>query len=70
MGEYNKVNVKLSDSRLNKLNSAVKNQARVTLKMKEITYLMNYYQQQDKKTKLRNVFLNNMSIDIKLSKLI
>ena len=31
---------------------------------------MNYYQQQDKKAKLRNVFLNNMSIDIKLSKLI
>ena len=33
MTEYNKVSVKLSDSRLNKLKSAVKNQTGVTLRM-------------------------------------
>ena len=27
---------------------------------------MNYYRQQDKKTKLRNAFNNNMSADIKI----
>ena len=31
-------------------------------------YFMNYYWQQDKKTRLRNAFENNMSTDIKLSK--
>ena len=30
---YNKVNVKLSDSQLNKLKTAVKNQTRATLRM-------------------------------------
>ena len=29
---------------------------------------MNYYWQQDKKTKLRNPFNNNLPIDLKLSK--
>ena len=33
MLEYNKVNVKLSDSQLNKLKTAVKNQTRATLRM-------------------------------------
>ena len=33
MVEYNKVNVRLSDSQLNKLKSAVKNQTRVTLRL-------------------------------------
>ena len=33
MVEYSKVNVKLSDSQLNKLKSAVKNQTGVALKM-------------------------------------
>ena len=33
MVEYSKVNVQLSDSQLNKLKSAVRNQAGVTLKM-------------------------------------
>ena len=34
MVEYNKVNVKLSDSQLNKLKPAAKNQTGVTLRMK------------------------------------
>ena len=33
MVEYNKVNVKLTDSQLNKLKSAAKNQTRVTLRI-------------------------------------
>ena len=33
MVEYNKVNVKLSDSQLNKLKTAVKNQTGTTLRM-------------------------------------
>ena len=33
MTEYNKVSVKLSDSQLNKLKSAVKNQTGATLRM-------------------------------------
>ena len=33
MVEYNKVNVELSDSQLNKLKSAAKNQTGVTLRM-------------------------------------
>ena len=33
MIEYNKINFKLSDSRLNRLKSAVKNQTGVTLRM-------------------------------------
>ena len=33
MVEYNKGNIKLSDSQLNKLKTAVKNQTRVTLRM-------------------------------------
>ena len=32
-----------------------------------MNYLMKYYGQQHKKTKLRNPFENNMSTDIKLS---
>ena len=31
-------------------------------------YHVNYFQQQDKKTKLRSAFNNNMSTDLKLSK--
>ena len=48
MVEYNKVNVKLSDSQLNKLQSALKNQTGVTLRMSMKMFdgnelLMNYY---------------------------
>ena len=38
MVEYNKVNVKLSDSQLNKLKSAVKVKKGVTLRMKIKTF--------------------------------
>ena len=48
MVEYSKVNVKLSNSQLNKLKAAAKNQTGVTLRMnikmfKEVIYPTNYY---------------------------
>ena len=52
MVEYNKVNVKLSDSQLNKLKTAVKDQTGVTLQMniKKVNgNNLPYYWQQDKK---------------------
>ena len=53
MIEYNKVNVKLTDSQQNKLKTSVENQTGATLRMniKMINgnnFLVNYYQQQDK----------------------
>ena len=71
MVEYNKVNVKLSDSQLNKLKSAVKNQTGVTLRMKMFDgnklpheLLLTTIQ----KAKLRNAFENSISADIELPK--
>ena len=53
-GKYNKENVKLSDTQLKKLKTAVKNKTGTTLRMSfkmflEMICLMNYYWQQDKK---------------------
>ena len=53
MIEYNKVNVKLTDSQRDKLKTSVENQTGATLRMniKMINgnnFLVNYYQQQDK----------------------
>ena len=56
MVEYSKVNVKLSDTQLKKLKTAVKNKTgtalRISLKMfngNDLPHHMNYYWQQDKK---------------------
>ena len=53
MVEYSKVNVKLSDTQLKKLKTAVKNKTRTTLrtnlKMLNGNECMNCYWQQDKK---------------------
>ena len=48
MAEYSKVNVKLSDTQLKKLQNAVKNKTGTTLKISlkwllEMIYYMNYY---------------------------
>ena len=48
MVEYNKVNAKLSDTQLKKLNTAVKDETGATLRMSlkmfdETIYHMNYY---------------------------
>ena len=73
MVEYSKVNVKLSDTQLKKLKTAVKNKTgaalRITLKMlygNDLPHELLLTTRQ--KTKLRNAFNNNMSTDLKLPK--
>ena len=73
MVEYSKVNVKLSDTQLKKLKTAVKNKTWVTLRMSlkmlnrdDLPHELLLTTRQ--KTKLRNAFNNNMSTDLKLSK--
>ena len=73
MVEYSKVNVKLTDTQLKKLKTAVKNKTRATLKMSFKMFDENDLPHElllttRQKTKLRNSFNNSMSTDIKLSK--
>ena len=72
MVEYNKVNVKLTDTQLKALKTAVTNNARTTLRMSSKMFDENYLPHElllttRQRTKLRNAFNNNMSTDIKLS---
>ena len=73
MVEYSNVNVKLSDTQLKKLKTAVKDKTGTTLRMslkmfngKDLPHELLLTTRQ--KTKLRNAFNNNMSTDLKLSK--
>ena len=73
MVEYNKVNVKLSDTQLKKLKNAVKDNTgttlRINLKMfdgNDLPHELLLMTRQ--KAKLRNAFNNNKPADIKLSK--
>ena len=71
MAEYNTVNVKLSNSQLNKLKSAVKNKQGTTLTMNTRMFNGNNLPHElllttRQTTKLRNAMENNMSTDIKL----
>ena len=73
MVEYSKVNVKLSDTQLKKLKTAVKNKTGTTLRMSLKMFNGNDLPHElllttRQKTKLRNAFNNNMSTDIKLSR--
>ena len=73
MVEYSKVNVKLSDTQLKKLKTAVKNKTettlRMSLKMLDGSYLPHELLLTTKqKAKLQNAFDNNTSTDLKLSK--
>ena len=73
MVHYNTINVKLSDPRLNKLNSAVKNQTGTTLRMNARMFRANNLPHEfllttRQTTKLRKAIENKMSADIKLSK--
>ena len=73
MVEYSKVNFKLSDTQLKKLKTSVKNKTGTTLRMSLKMFNGNDLPHElllttRKKTKLRNVFNNNMSTDLKLSK--
>ena len=73
MLEYSKASVKLSDTQLKKLKTAVKNKTETTLRMslktfngKDLPHELLLITRQ--KTKLRNAFNNRMSTDLKLSK--
>ena len=74
MVEYGKVNVKLSDTQLKKKKkTAVKNKTGTALRMSLKMYNGNDLPNElllatRQKTKLRNVFNNNMPTDLKLSK--
>ena len=73
MVEYNTVNAKLSNLQLNKLKSAVKNKQETTLGMNAKMCNGNNLPHElllttRQTTKLRNAIENNMSTDIKLSK--
>ena len=73
MIEYNKINVKLSDTQLNKLKTAIKNETGATLRMNIKIFNGNNSPHElllttRQTTKLRNAIENNMSTDIKLSK--
>ena len=73
MVRYSKVNVKLLDTQLKKLKTAVKDKTGTTLRMSlkmfpedELPHELLLITRQ--KTKLRNAFNNNMSTDLKLSR--
>ena len=73
MVEYSKVNVTLSDARLKKLKTAVKDKTGTTLRISWKMFNGNDLPHElllttRQKTKLRNAFNNNMSTDLKLSK--
>ena len=73
MVEYSKVNVKLSDTQLKKLNSAVKHNTgtalRISLKMFNGNDLPDELLLTTRqKTKLKNASNNNLSTDLKISK--
>ena len=73
MVEYSKANVKLSDTQLKKLKTAVKNKTGTTLRISLKTFNWNDLPHDlllttRQKTKLRNTFKNNMSTDWKLSR--
>ena len=73
MVEYSKVNVKLSDTQLKKLKTAVKDKTGTTLRMSLEMFNGNDLPHgllltTRQKTKLRYAFNNNMSTDLKLFK--
>ena len=76
MTQYNSVNVKLSNSQLNKLNSAIKNATEVTLKLlsniisdsKETNFIHKSLRTNGQVSKLHKAFANNSPANMKLSK--
>ena len=69
MAEQSKVNVKLSDTQLKKLKAAFKNKTGMILNILDGNNLPHKWLLTTRqKTKLRNVYNNNKSTDIKLSK--
>ena len=73
MAEYNKVNVKLSDTQLKKLKNVVKTKTGTTLRISFKIFNGNNLPHElllttRQKAKVRNAFNNNRSTDFKLSK--
>ena len=77
MTQYNTLNVKLSNSQLNKLKSGIKNGTEVTLKLSsnvvgdsndENNFPQKLLLTDTQASKLRKAFANNSSANIKLSK--
>ena len=73
MVEYSEVSVKLSDTQLKKLKTAVKSKTVATLRMSLKMFDGNVLPHEfllttRQRTKLRNAFNNNMSTEVKLSK--
>ena len=75
MVKYSRVNVKITDAQLKKQKTDVKNKAGTTLRMNSKMLDGNDLPHElllttRQKTKLKNAFSNNMSTDLKLSKII
>ena len=74
MVEYTKVNVKLTNTQLKKLETAVKNKTGTTLRMSLKMFDGNDLPHElllttaEQRTKLKNAFNNNMNTYIKLSR--
>ena len=75
MAQYNNLNVKLSNSQLNKLNSAIKNETEVVLRLSsnmigdnETNFPHKLLLTNRQVANLRKAFANHSSADIKLSK--
>ena len=77
MAQYNSLNVKLSNSQLNKLNCAIKNEKEVVLRFSsnmignsnyEINFPLGLLLTNIQVANLRKAFANNSSTNIKLSK--
>ena len=75
MTEYNRLNVKLSNSQLNRLKSAIKNETKVVLRLSsnmigdnETNFPHKLFLTNRQVVNLRKVFTNYLSVDIKLSK--
>ena len=75
MTQYNSLNVKLSNSQLNKLNSAIKNESEVVLRLSsnmignnETNFPHKLLLTEKQVSSLRKSFANNSSADIKCQK--
>ena len=73
MVEYSKTNIKLTDTQLKKLKTAVEDKTGTTLRISFKMFDGNYLPHElllttRQKTKLRNAFTNNISTDLKLSR--
>ena len=75
MTQYNSLNVKLLNSQLNKLKSAIKNKSKVVLILSsnmigdnETNFPQNLLLTNIQVANLRKAFANYLSVDIKLSK--